>query len=211
MDDAEAWKRYPEYRDWFNKLWFSMKMGYDCGPSGIPPSRDSYYIVRPIYNLSGMGVGAVKKFIQAGDVSQVPPGYFWCEWFEGKQYSATYGPCIHNETGRWVGKHCFEGVTNENSLTFFKSWRRVDVVPKLPRLLHSLSAIPEINVEFIEDRPIEVHLRGTPDPMSDEFVPIWKGQENMIDIYTDLCYSYIESYDDADGFLDTPRIGFMIR
>lgn len=211
MDDAASWEKYPKHRDWFNKLWFSMKMDYDCGPSGIAPSRDGYYIVRPIYNLSGMSVGASKKFIRSGDVSQVPPGYFWCEWFEGKQYSATYGPFIHSETGYWLEKHCFEGVTDEKSLTFFKSWRRVNNAPSVPRIFHCLSNVPVINIEFIGDRPIEVHLRDTPDPLSDEFIPVWKDQENHIDIYKTMGYSYIESYDDADGFLDTPRIGFMIK
>jgi hypothetical protein len=211
MDDTQAWNEYPRYRDWMNKLWFSMRMGYDCGPSGVPPSRDGYYIVRPIYNLSGMGVGARKEFIRAGDVSVVQPGYFWCEWFEGTHYSATYGPFNHTEKGRWKPRHCFSGETDENSLTFFKVWRRVKNVPDLPRLFHELSSIPTINVEFIRDKPIEVHLRDTPDPLADEFIPVWKGQEKMIDIYTSMGYSYIESYDNADGFLDIPRIGFMIK
>jgi hypothetical protein len=211
MDDTEAWNKYPRYRDWMNKLWFSMKMGYDCGPSGVPPSRDGHYIVRPIYNLSGMGLGAKKEFIRAGDVSIVPPGYFWCEWFEGTHYSATYGPFNHDKKGYWQPKHCFSGDKDENSLTFFKVWRRVDDVPELPRLFHELSSIPTINVEFIGHRPIEVHLRDTPDPLAAEFIPIWKGQEKMVDIYTHMGYSYIESYDDADGFLDTPRIGFVLK
>lgn len=211
MDDTTAWQRYPAYRDWFNKLWFSMKMGYDCGPCGVPPTREGYYIVRPVYNLLGMGLGASKEYIRAGDTSKVPPGYFWCEWFEGTHYSATYGPFIHDETGHWKKRHCFSGVNDENSLTFFHVWNRVEEVPDLSRHFHSLSSIPVINVEFIGDRPIEVHLRDTPDPLVDQFVPVWKGQERLIDIYKDLGYSYIESFDDADGFLNTPRIGFMIK
>ena len=35
--------------------------------------------------------------------------------------------------------------------------------------------------------------------------------EYLIDKYTGMGYTYINSYDDADGFLDTPRLGFMVK
>jgi hypothetical protein len=86
LNDAQAYLLYRQQRKWFNKLWFAEQMDYECGPSGIAPRKSNWYIVRPIMNISGMGAGAKKEYIEAGDLSKVPPGYFWCEWFEGIQY-----------------------------------------------------------------------------------------------------------------------------
>ena len=76
MEDSEAYIRYPKHRRWFDKLHLSETLGYDCGPCGVAPSKDGYYIVRPIYNLSGMSIGAKKVWIEKGDVSKVPRGIF---------------------------------------------------------------------------------------------------------------------------------------
>jgi hypothetical protein len=211
MEDNIAWQQYPQHRNFFNKLWLSNELGYDCGPCGVAPSHDGYYIVRPIYNLSGMGAGARKVYIKAGDTSSVPPGYFWCEWFEGIHYSATYGPFIHNTKGEWTKKHCFIGKNQDNALTFFQKWYKINYVPTLSRFFHLLSDVPIINVEFIGDKPIEVHLRESPDPMADEVIPIWDGDQHKIKILENKGYTYVESYDDADGFIEIPRIGFMMR
>ena len=90
MYDEDAWLKYPHHHNWFNKLYVAEQMGYYCGPCGFAPSRSDYYIVRPIYNLGGMGVGTSIQYIEADDYTMVPPGYFWCEILLGKQYSATY-------------------------------------------------------------------------------------------------------------------------
>jgi hypothetical protein len=68
-----------------------------------------------------------------------------------------------------------------------------------------------INVEFIDEKPIEVHLRTSPDPNYGELIPIWSGEEHLIDKYTKMGYSYIESHDHANGFLKQPRLGFMVK
>jgi len=209
LDDSIAYRLFPQQRKWFNKLWLSELLEYECGPAGIAPTRSGYYIVRPIINISGMSVSASKKYIEAGDVSQTPPGHFWCEWFDGTQYSATF-----EWKGFWKQLSCYIGERDEDNLSKFRRWIRYDEKRfSLGYLFDDITdeGITIINVEFIGDRIIEVHLRDTPDPKCNELIPIWKDSLNLIDIYEKLGYSYIESQDDADGFLNNPRIGFMVR
>jgi len=73
------------------------------------------------------------------------------------------------------------------------------------------SNVSTLNIEFVGGRIIEVHLRDTPDPKYEELIPIWEDNKILVDKYEKLGYTYIESHDDADGFLDVPRIGFMIK
>lgn len=207
MDDEKAWKQYPRYRKWFNKLYVSDLLGYSCGPCGVAPDRDDYYIIRPIYNLSGMSAGAHKKYIKAGDTTKVPPGYFWCEWFEGDHISATY-EFVHDEDPYWIPLKAWKGFKLE--FKFFK-WEKTTEYPVVPRVFNELSAL-RINLEFIGDKVIEVHLRDTPDPEYNELIPIWDDDPiNLVDIYESMGYSYIESFDDADGFIKPARIGFMVK
>ena len=73
MDDAEAYLKFPDQRKWFNKLWLSEQLGYYCGPSGVAPTKSGWYIVRPLMNISGMGVGAEKIWIDGNDHTKVHP------------------------------------------------------------------------------------------------------------------------------------------
>lgn len=209
MNDIQAYKEYKHLRHWYNKLWFSEQMGYDCGPASIAPERSGWYIVRPIINLSGMGVGARKIWIDSGDFTKVKPGYFWCEWFEGRQFSVTYEwQDYHNG---WKGISCWEGIKEDSNLSRFSKWIKTDHYPHIGIFFHELADIWRINVEYIEDKPIEVHLRTSPDPDYNELIPIWEDDQKKIDFLGDMGYSYINHYDNAEGFLDIPRIGFMVK
>jgi hypothetical protein len=207
MEDSEAYIRYPEHRRWFDKLHLSETLGYDCGPCGVAPSKDGYYIVRPIYNLSGMSIGAKKAWIEKGDVTKVPPGYFWCEWFDGRHFSVSF---THSEG--WKFSSAWEGFKNDANLSRFTKWVRLgDFSYVLPATFDVLSNIGIINVEFIGEKIIEVHLRDTPDPDYDELIPIWADNEKELDFYTKSGYSILYQHDNGDGFLDTPRIGFAVK
>ena len=206
MQDYEAYTLYPHHRKWFNKLWFSERMGYRCGPGGIAPSSSGHYVIRPIMNIRGMGLGARKEYIKENDFGKVGPGEFWCEWFNGVQYSVDYA----SENGKWIQRSCYRAERNTENLIKFEKWSRYDhKLFNLPSFFNELLDVPYINVEFIDDKPFEVHLRNSEDPQYDEMIPIWLGEEKTIDIYAKLGYKYIESRDDCDGFLKTPRIGFM--
>ena len=62
-EDYQAWDAYPESRWIFNKLELSLKLGYNAGPACVPVKEAGKYIVRPIYNLYGMGVGTSIKYL----------------------------------------------------------------------------------------------------------------------------------------------------
>jgi hypothetical protein len=211
MDDSQAYQKYPQHRKWFNKLYIAELFQYDCGPAGVAPTKDGTYVVRPIYNLSGMGIGAHVKQIKAGDVTSVPAGYFWCEYFIGKHYSATYDFC-HDTNPYWKPISCWEGFNTPINLTKFVEWKTSTFIPKVPRQLNALSNVGRINIEFIDDKVIEVHLRESPDPDANHLVPIWKSTHQSTILHYQLHgFEFISSYDDADGQLDDPRLGFMIK
>ena len=207
IHDFEAWEKYPHHHKWFNKLYLAEIMGYKCGPTGLAPDVTDHYIVRPIYNLSGMGVGSKVIKIEAGDATKVPPGYFWCEFIAGIQYSATY----EFVDGRWKSISCWQGTNDINNLSRFVSWIRSTYKPKVPSQFNELHDVGRINIEFIGDKPIEVHLRESPDPNYDELIPVWADNSVNKEAYLSRGYRYIESYDNANGFLEIPRIGFLVK
>lgn len=212
ITDSDAWIAYPHHHNWFDKLYIAELMGYECGPCGVAPKTSGVYVVRPIYNLAGMGVGARVDEIASGDYSKVPPGYFWCEYICGKHYSVTYK--YDNESSKWIPTSCWEGVNAPNDLSRFYEWKRSTHYPTLPKTFDVLSDVGTINVEFKGDNPIEVHLRESPDPKYDHIVPTWGGNDHWTveDDYFDCNgYTWIPSIDDAYGFLKVPRTGFWCK
>lgn len=207
MYDEDAWDKYPQHHNWFNKLFVAEQMGYKCGPSGLAPTITDYYMVRPTYNLSGMGIGADMIKIPAGDASKVPPGYFWCEFIPGIQYSATY-EFVNN---KWKVVSCWQGDLAARSFTRFTGWIRSTYAPEVPRQFNVLSDVGLINIEFKGNSPIEVHLRSSLDPDYDELVPVWADSSINNEAYISRGYTYIESFDDANGFLQIPRLGFFVK
>jgi hypothetical protein len=207
MNDIKAYKKYKNLRHWYNKLWLSERLGYNCGPASIAPSQSDFYIVRPIMNLSGMGVGASKLYIEKNDHTKVPPGYFWCEWFTGDQYSISY----EFQRDDWKPLSSYKAYRNEEKLYRFEVWQRSDWYAKLPIWFDQLGEVGIINVEFVDGKIIEVHLRDTPDPDYNVLIPIWSDEKEKIDILLKMNYSFIEDPDNAEGFLDNPRLGFMVK
>lgn len=213
MHDYEAWEKYPKHHNWFNKLWVAEKLGYKCGPGATAPKTSGWYIVRPIYNLSGMGVGAKKTYIKANDLTAVPAGYFWCEWFDGVHYSATYR-FRHDHKARWDILSCWIGYTNSAKLQQFSEWKRTEHIPRVPWELNELSDVGVINIEFKDEKVIDVHLRTSPDPDYDHIIPTWHSDivgSTRDDQLKQQGYVWIPSYDDADGQLTDPRTGFWVK
>ena len=86
LDDTDCWLKYPNYRWVFNKLDIALRLKYDAGPACVPISKSNNYVIRPTYNLYGMGIGATVQYIDVRDNDEIidnsiiPPGYFWCEY-----------------------------------------------------------------------------------------------------------------------------------
>jgi len=218
MNDDDAYKKYPHHRKWFNKLYIAELFGYNCGPAGVDIPEDGTYVIRPVYNLSGMGVGAKVMDLKAGDESSTPPGYFWCEYLTGKHYSASYVWKYDRDmiTGRWQqpwkGSSCWEGTNMPINLTKFVEWKRSDYIPEVPNELNELRDVKEINVEFKGNQVIEVHLRPSLDPDYDYFIPVWASDLGIKKQYMETHgFNFVNSYEDADGHLDDPRIGFLVK
>jgi len=213
MEDFQVWQSFPYVRQWFNKMHLAELMGYYCGPGGVPPSKSGYYCVRPIYNLDGMSVGARRQWIEAEDRTGVEPGYFWCEWFDGDQYSVTYEAELDVLCG-YTQKSCFKAERDIDKLFRFKKWTRSEEKISMPFRIEDelmFSGINYINIEMIGDKVIEIHFRDTPDPDYDELIPVWSDDQQVVDIYTKMGYIFIEAPDNSNGYLETYRLGFMVK
>ena len=217
LDEWELWEKYPKYHKWWNKLYLSQVMGYSCGPCGTKIPKTSEYVIRPIYNLAGMGIGAEVKVLEKNDLSSVQPGYFWCEYFEGRHFSTTFEK--HNDG--WKCIHNWQGWNDKNNLVKFYKWIRSDDVPIFPEKLKSID-VPYLNIEYIENKPIEIHLRpsGNPDGTYHEkwnnYIPIWSDtpKEN-IETFTSQGYTWIDNpfddwMEDKKKFMIEKRLGYYV-
>lgn len=202
-DDVIAWNTFPQYRIWFNKLWLSEKLGYLCGPGGVPVPNKNFYIVKPIYNLRGMGAGSTIIELDPNDLTTVPPGYFWCEIFNGDHYSLD----LEWSNRQWNITSCYQGVNDRKNLYKFYKWIKKSINYPIPELLDQLQLCKYLNIEIIDNKIIEVHLRVSPDPKYNEIIPIWENEN--IQIPDD--YHWISSIDDADGFIPQKRLGFFVK
>jgi len=212
MDDEQAWLKYPQYRKYFNKLWVAEQQRFLCGPAGIKIPQTGWYISRPIYNIRGMGIGAEKVYLAQGDYSTVPPGHFWCQWFDGNHVSVTFDA----SNSDWKAISAYRGHRNSsNPLYRFDYWTRLDheaIVWQIPDFLWEIEDVPRLNIEMINGNIIEVHLRDTPDPQFDEIIPAWSNQLEA-GYYNNLTttHKFIPDYDSGDGWISNPRVGFFVR
>ena len=171
VDDAATYDSCDA--DWlwiFDKLIIARKQGISAAPAGIPVPRSAEYIVRPITNIRMMGRGAQRMWIQAGDDEPVPDGFFWSEILTGPHISVDY---------HW-GEQALavQGFRDDPArLDRFSHWAKIEADLPLPKILHGLEDHQEwINVEYIGDRMIEVHLRYNDDFANhdaDEIWPVW--------------------------------------
>lgn len=213
--DAEAWKAYPHHRWIHDKLQLADRLGYDCGPAGVYVDQTNEYVIRPITNLSGMGVNARIQTIYTDDLYTVKPGEFWCEKFLGHQFTVDY-EWQHGISGPTpVPMFAAQGFRTSPELYRFHAWRRMPPPNfKLPDWIVEFADVARFNVEFIGDRIIEIHLRSGVDFPGDttQIIPIWDDMDDAsLQPFIDHGFTVYSSYDDADGHLHCKRIGFLIR
>jgi hypothetical protein len=198
INDSDVWSTCP--RDWlwiYDKLIVARKQDIMAAPAGIPVPKDGEYCVRPITNIRMMGRGAKKTFIHRGDDEAVPDGFFWSEWLEGRHISVDY---------HWGQQHlAVEGFRNNpDRLDRFSRWSKVQDQLSIPSWLEGLGRQSAwINVEYIGNKIIEVHLRRNDDfsnHNSDEIIPVWRGES----VHQPIGYSW---YASAAG----ERLGFWIE
>jgi len=213
-EDDKAYEKYPHHSKWFNKLWLAEELGYKCGPGGVDIPEDGMYVIRPTYNLGGMGAGATVKNLLKGDFTTCPPGYFWCEYLTGKHYSADYKwKTDHLTGGCWEGVSCWEGTNMPLNLAKFTEWKRSTYIPSIENpMFKELQDVGTINVEWKGGDIIEVHLRESPDPDYDIMIPVWASDVGIKKQHYEMHgYDFIEAYDNSNGYIDDARIGFFVK
>ena len=200
MEDDDAWKSCHKDDLWiFDKCILSTKLGYNCGPADMDVPEPGIYIVRPCVNLAGMSRGAEFSHIEK-ETTELPPGHFWCEIFEGRHLSVDFN--LNKQSRTYEQGLTTEGIREfHEPLWKFNKWIKVDDVVDYPTILSELKGDYDcINCEFIGDKLIEVHLRANED-MGEytEIIPVW--DENDIELDG---YQYHEDR-------DYKRIGFNKR
>jgi len=172
ISDRDVWNQCPKDYLWiYDKLILSVKCGYLAAPAGIPVPAAGYYIVRPITNIRMMGMGARKQWLTPEDTDLVPDGYFWSECFEGRHISVDF----HNS----VQELAVEGFRDDvNRLDRFARWEKINELYKFPEVLGDLyRQTPWVNVEYVDGKIIEVHLRWNDDFSNHSgsvIYPVWR-------------------------------------
>ena len=176
-DCDDEWNQIHPSDLWvYNKLFLSRVLGYTCGPSGTTVPKPDFYIVRPSFNILGMGRFARKEWIEF-NTDHIHPAEFWCEIFTGEHLSVDF----RNQKSELV----VVGHKKENDPYYkWEKWERIDKNIEFPEILKDLKGNYEwINCEFIGGNLIEVHFRKNPDFRYGNTVaiPVWDEEnvENM--------------------------------
>lgn len=193
LDDVTWQECDPEDLWVYDKLILSRKLGYVCGPAGVPVPEPAIYVVRPITNIEGMARDV--QFIKLDhDTDHLPPGHFWCETFKGRHLSVDY---VYGDQVL-----CVEGFRDPmNPVYQWDRWQRVNTHMPYPEILAETD-FPKVNCEFIDGKLIEVHLRHNPDFENrnvTHLIPVWEGQRPL----PKTGYSFVESR-------DYERVGFYV-
>jgi hypothetical protein len=166
INDSDVWATCPLEHLWiYDKLILAKKLGYNAGPAGVCVPKANWYVVRPITNCRMMGLGAYKTWL-VPDNDNIPDGYFWCEWFNGRHITIDYNFGQQGLTA--------EGIKFTNSLNRFSSWQKIKYTYKLPDCLQQIADVSEwLNIELINNKIIEVHLRYNDDFSGHSGSTIW--------------------------------------
>ena len=171
IDDKDVWAQCPVDYLWiYDKLILARKQGYLAAPAGIAVPKADWYIVRPITNIRMMSRGAQKLWLTPADTDLVPDGFFWTEWFQGRHTSVDF---------HYGQQHlAVEGFRNSDRLDRFSRWERIEDRYEYPPVLGDLWRMTSwINVEYVDGKIIEVHLRWNDDfsnHNSDVIYPVWR-------------------------------------
>ena len=178
-----------------DKLILSRYLGYSCGPCGTVVPKPGWYCVRPCVNAFGMGLETQKVYIEES-TDHLPPGHFWCEFFEGRHLSVDY------EYNKQI--LCVEGQREINTFIKWNKWIRVKNKVPLPDIIKKHFYHHRwLNCEFIGSNLIEVHFRYNMDFRwnNAEYIPIWTK-----DVTVPEGYRYVDDPEPVAG-----RVGALIR
>jgi len=194
MTDIEAYNKTDVNDLWvYDKLILSKKLGHVCGAAGQIVPKHGWYMVKPIVNLRGLGACSSKQYLTPNNCN-IPPGYFWQEYFEGEHLSVDY--IAHEFSYSVVG-------IKENDE--FKMWSKVRYsIISCNIVKYFVDKYYYVNVEYIGDKIIEIHLRYNPDFYGTDY-------KTLEVVYTpdQIKESFVLDEDDADGYAKR-RLGFNV-
>ena len=173
LDGNDEWNQIHPSDLWvYNKLFLSRVLGYACGPIGTTVPKPDFYIVRPSFNLLGMGRFARKEWLYKY-TDHIHPAEFWCEIFEGAHLSVDF----KEKKSELV----VLGTRDDDDPYYkWKKWEKIDLDVQFPEILNDLKGDYEyINCEFIGGNLIEVHFRQNPDFRYNNKVaiPVWNNEK----------------------------------
>lgn len=198
LDGNDEWNNIHSSDLWiYNKLFLSRTLGYTCGPVGTTVPKSDYFIVRPSFNLLGMGRFARKEWI-VKYTDHFHPAEFWCEIFTGEHLSVDFK---HQKAELVV----LGSKNTQDPLYKWEKWEKIDKEVKFPEILRDLKGNYEyINCEFIGEKLIEVHFRQNPDFRynNEVAIPLWDEKDlNKLNMHG---YTFIKDP-------DYERFGFLVK
>lgn len=175
LDSNQEWENICSEDLWvYNKLFLSKILKYVCGPTGTIVPKSNYYIIRPSFNLNGMGRLARIEWIEK-NTDNYHPSEFWCEIFTGRHLSVDF----YKKESKLV----ILGEKDLNAPLYkWKKWSKIYEEIQFPSVLNSLKGNYDwINCEFIGDKLIEVHFRQNPNFKYGNTIaiPVWSEDEKI--------------------------------
>jgi hypothetical protein len=162
-------------------------------------------------NLGGMAAQAQIKFLEEETILELPPAHFWCERFIGTQYSVNF----EWQDDSLVPVHTSVGFNESNSLYRFSYWKRVyDREFELPEWINELQDVEKINIEFIGNNIVEIHLRWGEDfpEGAEEIIAIYEDTDpKVFEKLQEQGYLWDEDYIDAEKNIPHARLGFFYK
>ena len=207
MCDIEPYKNNPDHNWVYNKPLLCDLQGIQWYPCPIEPPIFPV-IMRPVFNLLGMGAEATKIHSIEEFKNQSKYGYFSTPFIEGAHTSHDF--IVDN--GIFTNETIFKGYPLKEHTGAFLYWELLSknkqpvMTPFLTKLQDKMKGYSgPLNVECIDNKIIECHLRvGDIDIIQDQtrplyLVPIWgtkymnmkinidniKKQEGVIDVIVD--------------------------
>lgn len=193
--------------DFENRLELARRMRYPCGDHADTPPPPGPWFTKPIKNPSGMGVGARRNFYAGGSgphwACEPGEGFMWMPAFNGVHFSVDFQ---QRHRGDWLQRltvRCeYDPLRGRPA-----RWCRENFVFSVPEPLRRVDA-EWLNVELIDGCVIEAHGRRNTDfdnapPEAKVARVVWADQRRCADMVPD--------FDDADGQLAIPRLGFVYR
>jgi hypothetical protein len=193
--------------DFEDRLELARRMRYPCGSHADTPPHPGLWFTKPVKNPSGMGVGARQDRYGAGSgpgwAHELGERFMWMPVFKGLHFSVDFR---QRRMGSWQQQLTVR-CEYDPSRARPARWCMENLAFSVPEALRSVES-EWLNVEFVGGCVIEAHGRRNTDFDSaprDATVAcvVWADQLRPGDVVPD--------FDDADGQLAIPRIGFVYR